>query len=134
MGKVWSATTEEERTAIKTLGDLGVSIKEIKRITDRIYSTISAIISGNYEQTKEYDRKRQSERKAKLKQAEVATDKQAEQEPAPQEEPPIEATAQPSPFDDENLLKRIADSNDYTNALLNGILNRLQMLCKELGV
>lgn len=39
-----------------------------------------------------------------------------------------------SPFSYDSLLMRIADSNDYTNALLNGVLNRLEALCKALGV
>ena len=35
---------------------------------------------------------------------------------------------------DERLLMRLADSTDYTNALLNGILKRLMDICDALGV
>ena len=123
MDEKYTFTTEEERRKIKKLGDMGVCNAEIARITGRSYTVIESIIDGSYEAKKEADRKRQA-----MKRLREEAEKAGAGKYVPIEEPAA------SPFENENLALRIADSNDYTNALLNGALNKLEMLCKALGV
>lgn len=159
MGKNYKFTTEEERQRIKTLFDMGVSKKEIVRITGRSDHTVTDIVTGVYDARKEADRlRKRREREAALKtkqQTEIInaqdTDEHKRQEtrerireealkagaPTFDEDDgiPVQAKIIPaSPFSYDTLLRRVADSTDYTNALLNGILNRLEALCKALGV
>ena len=159
MGKKYSFTTEEERNRIKTLFEMGVSTKEIVRITGRSDHIVNDIVSGKYEARKEADRlRKRGEREAALKakqQKEIinALDteerKRKETRERIREEAlkagaptfdeddgiPVQAKILPaSPFSYDTLLRRVADSTDYTNALLNGILNRFEALCKALGV
>lgn len=158
MGKKYSFTTEEERNRIKTLFEMGVSKKEIVRITGRSDHIVNDIVSGAYEARKEADRlRKRGEREAALKakqQKEIInaldTEEQKRQETrerireealkagAPtftDEEPPEQPKVlAASPFSYDTLLRRVADSTDYTNALLNGVLNKLDMLLKALGV
>lgn len=159
MGKKYNFTTEEERNRIKMLFDMGVSKTEIVRITGRSDHTVNDIVTGKYEARKEADRRRKrGEREAALKakqQKEIInaldTEEHKRQETrerireealkagAPTFDDddgiPVEAKILPaSPFSYDTLLRRVADSTDYTNALLNGVLNRLEALCKALGV
>lgn len=159
MGKKYSFTTEEERNRIKTLFEMGVSKKEIVRITGRSDHIVNDIVSGAYEARKEADRlRKRGEREAALKakqQKEIInaldTEEHKRQEtrerireealkagaPTFDEDDgiPVQAKILPaSPFSYDTLLRRVADSTDYTNALLNGVLNKLDMLCKALGV
>ena len=159
MGKKYSFTTEEERNRIKTLFEMGVSTKEIVRITGRSDHIVNDIVTGKYEARKEADRlRKRGEREAALKakqQKEIInaldTEERKRQEtrerireealkagaPTFDEDDgiPVQAKILPaSPFSYDTLLRRVADSTDYTNALLNGILNRLEALCKALGV
>lgn len=159
MGKKYSFTTEEERNRIKTLFEMGVSTKEIVRITGRSDHIVNDIITGKYEARKEADRlRKRGEREAALKakqQKEIInaldTEERKRQEtrerireealkagaPTFDEDDgiPVQAKILPaSPFSYDTLLRRVADSTDYTNALLNGVLNRLEAICKELGV
>ena len=117
MGEKYTFTTEEERRKIKKLGDMGVCKAEIAGITGRSYTVIESIINGSYEVKKESDRKRQA-----MKRLREEAEKAGAGKYVPMEEPAA------SPFENENLALRIADSNDYTNALLNGVLNKLEML------
>lgn len=156
MGKKYSFTTEEERNRIKTLFEMGVSTKEIVRITGRSDHIVNDIVTGKYEARKEADRlRKRGEREAALKakqQKEIAMDteerKRQETRERIREEAlkagaptfdeddgiPVQAKILPaSPFSYDNLLRRVADSTDYTNALLNGVLNRLEAICKALG-
>ena len=159
MGKKYSFTTEEERQKIKTLYDMGVSTKEIVRITGRSDHIVNDIVTGKYEARKEADRlRKRGEREAALKakqQKEIInaldTEERKRQEtrerireealkagaPTFDEDDgiPVQAKILPaSPFSYDNLLRRVADSTDYTNALLNGVLNRLEAICKALAV
>lgn len=159
MGKKYSFTTEEERNRIKTLFEMGVSTKEIVRITGRSDHIVNDIVTGKYEARKEADRlRKRGEREAALKakqQKEIInaldTEERKRQEtrerireealkagaPTFDEDDgiPVQAKILPaSPFSYDTLLRRVADSTDYTNALLNGVLNKLDMLCKALGV
>lgn len=154
MGKRYTFTTEEERQKIKMLFDMGVSEKEIQRITGRSNHIVHGVVTGTYEARKEADKLRQAERKAKLKNESVKaldTEEQKRQEtrerireealkagaPTFDEDDgiPVQAKILPaSPFSYDTLLRRVADSTDYTNALLNGILNRLEAICNALGV
>ena len=155
MGKKYSYTTEEERQRIKTLSDMGVSEREIQRITGRSNHIVHSIVTGTYEARKEADKLRQAAIKAKQKKeiaaaldTALAEQKRQETRERIREEAlkagaptfeddgiPVEAKILPaSPFSYDTLLRRVADSTDYTNALLNGILNRLEALCKALGV
>lgn len=159
MGKKYSFTTEEERNRIKTLFEMGVSTKEIVRITGRSDHIVNDIVTGKYEARKEADRlRKRGEREAALKakqQKEIInaldTEERKRQEtrerireealkagaPTFDEDDgvPVQAKILPaSPFSYDTLLRRVADSTDYTNALLNGVLNRLEALCKALGV
>ena len=159
MGKKYNFTTEEERNRIKMLFDMGVSKKEICRITGRSDHIVNDIVTGVYEARKEADRiRKRGEREAALKakqQKEIInaldTEEHKRQEtrerireealkagaPTFDENDgiPVQAKILPaSPFSYDTLLRRVADSTDYTNALLNGVLNRLEALCKALGV
>ena len=159
MGKKYSFTTEEERNRIKTLFEMGVSTKEIVRITGRSDHIVNDIVTGKYEARKEADRlRKRGEREAALKakqQKEIInaldTEERKRQEtrerireealkagaPTFDEDDgiPVQAKILPaSPFSYDTLLRRVADSTDYTNALLNGVLNRLEAICKALGV
>jgi len=148
MGAKYTMSTQEERDKIKVLLDYGIPTSEVAKITGRSIQFVSKIKTGSYEKFREYDRERQEKRRAERRQqADEEAKRQetrrrireeAEKAGAPNfddEGIPEEAKILPaSPFSYDNLLRRIADSNDYTNALLNGVLNRLEMLCKALGV
>lgn len=159
MGKRYTFTTEEERQKIKTLLDLGADEKQVMQITGRSYNIVHAIATGTYETMKEADRVRQSkgrkaERAKQQKEIAEALDtaleekKRQETRERIQEEAikagapsfeddgiPVEAKILPaSPFSYDTLLRRVADGIDYNNALMNGVLNKLDMLCKALGV
>ena len=144
MGKKYSITTQEERKRIKTLLDMGVSEKEVVRISGRSTTIVHGIATGTYEAKKEADRIRLSKaRKAETEKDQKNVIRQRIREEAlkagaptfDDDEIPVEAKLLPaSPFSYDTLLRRVADSTDYTNALLNGVLNRLEALCKALGV
>lgn len=158
MGSNYSISTPEEREKIKTLLDYGISTAEVARITGRSMQFCGMIKAGTYEKNREYNRKRQQKLCAQMRQAAEEAQKQAAEEAKRQQtrerirqeaeragvpgyvKMPVEAAiikADPipaNPFDNDHLLMRIADSNDYTNALLNGIMKRLDALCQALGV
>lgn len=151
----YTLSTKEERDKIQVLLDYGISPAEVALLTGRSDCFVRKIKNGTYEKRKEYDKQRQRERRAKQRQEVEEAQKQAAEEAKRQETRrrikeeaekagaprfedegiPVDAKILPAtPFSYDNLLRRMADSNDYTNALLNGIMNRLEMLCKELGV
>ena len=156
MGAKYNYTTPEDRAKIKTLLDMGVSEKEVQRISGRSCHIVHAIATGTYEQRKEADKLRMRMRKEKLNHENVAAldaviEERKKQETrqrireeaikagAPtfdeDEGIPVQAKILPaSPFSYDTLLRRVADITDYTNALLNGVLNKLEMLCRALGV
>jgi len=155
MGANYTMSTQEERDKIKVLLDYGIPTAEVAKLTGRSIQFCGKIKSGNYEKFREYDRQRQQKRHAEMRQKAAEAQQQAEEEHKRQEtrerirEEAIKAGAptftdeeppeQPkvlaaSPFSYDTLLRRVADSTDYTNALLNGVLNKLDMLCKALGV
>lgn len=155
MGANYTMSTQEERDKIKVLLDYGIPTAEVARITGRSIQFCGKIKSGSYEKFREYDRMRQQKRHADMRQKAAESQQQADEEAKRQEtrrrirEEAEKAGAprfdeeeipeQPkvlteSPFSYDTLLRRIADSTDYTNALLNGVLNKLDMLCKALGV
>ena len=79
---------------------------------------------------KEYFRAQNAKRRAAL-----AAQEQPEEAPVEAQEAPVKTPQeQPEWAKDERLMMRIADSTDYTNALLNGILKRLMDICDALGV
>jgi len=155
MGAKYTMSTQEERDKIKVLLDYGIPTSEVAKITGRSIQFVGKIKTGSYEKFREYDRIRQQKRRDEMCQKKEEEQKQADDEAKRQETrrrireeakkagapnfddegTPVEEKILPaSPFSYDNLLRRIADSNDYTNALLNGVLNRLEMLCKALGV
>jgi len=158
MGSNYSFSTPEEREKIKTLLDYGIPTAEVARITGRSMQFCGKIKAGTYEKFREYDRQRQNARREEKRQKEEEAQKQAAEEAKRQQtrerirqeaeragvpgyvKMPVEAAiikAEPipaNPFDNDHLLMRIADSNDYTNALLNGIMKRLDALLQALGV
>lgn len=155
MGANYTMSTQEERDKIKVLLDYGIPTAEVAKLTGRSIQFCRKIKSGNYEKFREYDRQRQQKRHAEMRQKAAEAQQQADEEAkrketrrrireeaekagAPrfdEEEIPEQPKVLPaSPFSYDTLLRRVADSTDYTNALLNGVLNKLDMLCKALGV
>ena len=155
MGANYTMSTQEERDKIKVLLDYGIPTAEVAKLTWRSIQFCGKIKSGNYEKFREYDRQRQQKRYAEMRQKAAEARQQADEEAKRQEtrrriREEAEKTGAPtftdeeppehpkvlaaSPFSYDTLLRRVADSTDYTNALLNGVLNRLEALCKTLGV
>lgn len=161
----YTFTTEAERTKIKMLCDLGMSVREVHKLTGRSCDIITRIANGTYEERKKRDAERMRQlaerNKQKNNQNEELLDnvivkmqaqeeerkrqetrrrirEEAEKAGAPtftDEEPPERPKVlQASPFSYDTLLRRVADGIDYNNALLNGVLNKLDMMCKALGV
>jgi len=136
-------TTEEERQKIKMLFDMGVSFEEIKRITGRGKGLLNSINLGTYEKMREEDRKREEKKRNAIREnlrreAAAAGAASFTQDTVKTEllsvGTPVDAKTIPSPFANDNLMMRVADSNDYTNALLNGILHKLCKIAEALGV
>ena len=148
MASGYTLSTPEEREKIKVLLDYGIPTAEVARISGRSTQFVGKIKSGTYEKFREYDRNRQRERHAKQREEAAEEAKrqetrrrireEAEKAGAPRfedEEIPADEKILPAtPFSYDNMIRRVADSTDYTNALLNGILQRLDILCKALGV
>lgn len=143
MGAKWTYTTEEERQKIKMMFDMGISFAEIKRVTGRGNDLLYSIKNGCYEKRREEDRKRDEEKRNAIREnlrreAAAAGAASVTQDVVKTElmsvGTPVDAKVIPSPFDNERLLMRVADSNDYTNALLNGILHKLCKIAEALGV
>lgn len=155
MGVNYTMSTQEERDKIKVLLDYGIPTAEVAKLTGRSVQFCGKIKSGNYEKFREYDRQRQQKRHAEMRQKAAEAKQQADDEAKRQEtrrrikeeaekagaptftdeEPPEQPKVlAASPFSYDTLLRRVADGIDYNNALLNGVLNKLDMLCKALGV
>lgn len=143
----YTLSTQEERDKIKVLLDYGIPTAEVAKLTGRSIQFCGKIKAGTYENFREYDRLRQQKKAAEEQQQSNEEQKrqetrrrireEAEKAGAPRfddEDIPEQPKTLASPFSYDSLLMRIADSNDYTNALLNGVLNRLEALCKALGV
>lgn len=155
MASGYTLSTPEEREKIKVLLDYGIPTAEVARISGRSTQFVSRIKSGTYEKFRENNRNRQRERHAKQREEAAEAQKQdaeeakrqetrrrireeAEKSGSPrfdEEEIPEQPKVLPaSPFSYDTLLRRVADGIDYNNALLNGVLNKLDILCKALGV
>ena len=157
----YTFTTEAERQKIKTLCDLGITVMEIHKITGRSKYIIARIKDGTYEEHKKADAERKRIRSGNKANnnnneeildsviAKVKQQKDEEERKRQETRERIKAEAEragvpgyvkqmedekKSPFCSENLMLRVADSNDYTNALLNGIIAKLDKLCSALGV
>lgn len=155
----YTFTTEAERQKIKTLCDLGITVLEIHKITGRSKDIIARIKDGTYEERKKADAERQRIRSGNKVSnneeildsviAKVKQQKDEEERKRQETRERIKAEAERagvpgyvkqmedeknSPFCSENLMLRVADSNDYTNALLNGIIAKLDKLRSALGV
>jgi IS30 family transposase len=120
-------TTQEERDKIAMLCEMGVKVAEIARITGRSKATIETIKNGSYEKKKAADRERQR-KKYEEKNQEPKTVNVVQQPTQ------VEAYVKTDPFAPDKLMMRIADDVEYTNSLMNGVLNQLCKLCKALGV
>lgn len=118
-------TTEEARK-IKQMHEWGLTKKQIAELVGRDPSSVGNIVEGRWEQKKAYFRQQNELRRAAQEQPEEAPEAPVEVPEVPQERPEWAK--------DERLLMRLADSTDYTNALLNGILKRLMDICDALGV
>lgn len=105
--------SEKDIETIKMLHSYGMPNKQIEAITGWSKPTISRIINGTRDKHIEILRGHYNQEKT-------------------QTEAPKEQEA--NPFDQEHILLRLADSLDYNNALMNGVLNKLQMLLDALGV
>jgi hypothetical protein len=127
-------------TRIKTGTYEEMRVKDRERMRKRSMQTKNPVAAANEEvldnviatvqaQKTDEEQKRQETRRRIREEAEKAGAPRFDDEQIP-EKPKTLA----SPFSYDSLLMRIADSNDYTNALLNGVLNRLEALCKALGV
>jgi hypothetical protein len=150
----YTLSTQEERDKIKVLLDYGIPTAEVAKLTGRSIQFCGKIKAGTYEKFREYDRLRQQKRHAEMRKKAAEEQQQSNEEQKRQEtrrrireeaekagaprfddeQIPEKPKTLASPFSYDSLLMRIADSNDYTNALLNGVLNRLEALCKALGV
>lgn len=110
MGKI---ITKEEFDRIKLMGSLKTSV--IAQLTGRGQSTIDRIKQAN--DWDDYKAIKVTAHKAP----------QTQKEPSKQTEMPLHML-------DDNFLLRIADSIDYNNALMNGVVAKLDVLIKALGV
>lgn len=109
------AITKEEYEKIKLMESLKTSV--IVKLTGRGHATIERI-----KQSKDWDG---------YCDIKIMTHSQLPVKEEPKET--AQNTQQPYLLD-ENLLLRIADSIDYNNALMNGVVAKLDVLIKALGV
>lgn len=150
----YTLSTQEERDKIKVLLDYGIPTAEVAKLTGRSIQFCGKIKAGTYEKFREYDRLRQQKRHAEMRKKAEESQQQSNEEAKRQEtrrrireeaekagaprfddeQIPEQPKTLASPFSYDTLLRRVADGIDYNNALLNGVLNRLEMLCKALGV
>jgi len=110
MGKI---ITKEEFDRIKLMGSLKTSV--IAHLTGRGKSTIDRIKQAN-----DWD----DYKAIKLT---------AHKAPKTQKEP-SKQTEMPLHMHDDNLLLMIADSIEINNTLMNGVVAKLDAICKALGV
>lgn len=119
------AITKEEYEKIKLMESLKTSV--IVKLTGRGHSTIERI-----KQSKDWD----GYCDIKImthSQLPVNNQSTISQLPAREELKETEQNTPPHLLDD-NLLLRIADGIDYSNALMNGVVAKLDALIKALGV
>lgn len=112
--------TKEEYDNIKTMLEHGMKYERIAAIVNRSLNSISRVKNtDDYEDFKRYkaiSAQKLAEAKAKVELIEK------------------EPEAVQAHLLDDNLLLRIADGIDYNNALMNGLVAKLDLICKALGV
>ena len=122
MGEKFCKTTPAIREKIKMLGQKGLTTAEIKEIYNYSEATISSIISGRWDEICARKRAAYAEY---MKQDEPAA-------PAAEEEVQTALPLLPAVPQDAALLQHIAESIDYNNALMNGLLNMVNKLLHEI--
>ena len=118
------AITAEEREKIELLIASGLKAATIAKVVGRSETTIGYLKKGTYDQRLERMRKANDMRRHSGNANQLSLT-------APREQMEIQGE---DPMSDERTMLRLADGVDYTNALLNGIMKRLDALCQALGV
>lgn len=126
--------TQEDKAKIQEMLLYGMPPKCVAQLTG--WSVISANRIKNGTHQKHLDDCHNTQKKAREADALKAENDALKDELAKANTTPIErgAGAMINVYGPESMLCRIADGIDYSNALLNGVLNKLEKLCASLGV